>query len=55
MEERKTQWKNGAMAVNLKNLEAERLLKELAELAGESLTKAATRAFSRFTMPDPSS
>lgn len=33
------------MAVNLKNPEAERLLNELAERAGESLTEAATRAF----------
>jgi antitoxin VapB len=34
------------MAVNLKNAEAERLLKELAAHTGESLTEAATRAFS---------
>jgi antitoxin VapB len=34
------------MAVNLKNLEAERLLNELAELTGESLTEAAMQAFS---------
>jgi hypothetical protein len=35
IEEPKTAWSNGSMAVSLKNLEAERLLKE-----------AATRAFS---------
>jgi antitoxin VapB len=33
------------MAINLKNAEAERLLKALAEKTGESLTQAATRAF----------
>lgn len=33
------------MAVNLKNPEAERLLNELAEQTGESLTEAATKAF----------
>ncbi|MEW5741507.1 MAG: type II toxin-antitoxin system VapB family antitoxin [Myxococcota bacterium] len=34
------------MAVNLKNPDAERLLYELAEATGESLTEAAARAFS---------
>ena len=33
------------MAVNLKNLEAERLLNELARATGEGLTEAATTAF----------
>jgi antitoxin VapB len=33
------------MAVNLKNLEAERLLQELSTATGESLTEAASRAF----------
>jgi antitoxin VapB len=33
------------MAVNLKNPEAERLLTELAERTGQSLTEAATQAF----------
>lgn len=33
------------MAVNLKNIEAERLLRELAREAGEDLTEAATKAF----------
>jgi len=33
------------MAVNLKNPEAERLLNELAEQTGESLTEAASKAF----------
>jgi antitoxin VapB len=33
------------MSVNLKNVEAERLLNALAEETGESLTEAATRAF----------
>jgi hypothetical protein len=33
------------MAVNLKNLEAERLLNELARATGEGLTEAATNAF----------
>lgn len=33
------------MAVNLKNIEAERLLHELAREAGEGLTEAATKAF----------
>jgi antitoxin VapB len=33
------------MPVNLKNLEAERLLNELAALTGESLTQAARQAF----------
>ncbi len=33
------------MAVNLKNIEAERLLNELARRTGESLTEAASRAF----------
>jgi hypothetical protein len=34
------------MSVNLKNPEAERLLNELTAKTGESLTEAATRAFS---------
>lgn len=33
------------MAVNIKNHEAERLLNELAERTGQSLTEAATQAF----------
>lgn len=33
------------MAVTLENLEAERLLNELAEQTGESLTEAASKAF----------
>lgn len=33
------------MPVNLKNPRAEQLLNELAEVTGESLTEAATRAF----------
>ena len=35
-------WQNGAMSLNIKNEEAHRMAKEMAEATGESMTKAVT-------------
>src|SRR5690349_13910318 len=37
-------WRGGAMALSIKNPEAESLARELARITGESLTQAVTRA-----------